>query len=141
MSHMKRFSKVYITLDIDCLDPPMAAGTGHAPIRRPSPPGSSSDLLKGLFDGLNIIGMDVVEVAPRLDPSLAALFAARKLLPSAGPTTTSKPRPCVSREKKTKRIKHGLRFRRRPCFMRSEKLFRPFIRPMFNSHCGGIRFG
>ena len=23
--------------------------------------------------------------------------------------------------------------------MRSEKLFRPFIRPMFNSHCGGIR--
>ena len=23
--------------------------------------------------------------------------------------------------------------------MRSEKLFRPFIRLMFNSHCGGIR--
>ena len=38
------------------------------------------DLLKGLFDGLNIIGMDVVEVAPRLDPSLAALFAARKII-------------------------------------------------------------
>ena len=28
----------------------------------------------------NIIGMDVVEVAPRLDPSLAALFAARKII-------------------------------------------------------------
>lgn len=138
VSHMKRFSKVYITLDIDCLDPAYAAGTRHAPIRRPHRPAAPGPA-EGPFDGLNIIGMDVVEVAPRLDPSLAALFAAGKLLPSAGPTTTSKPRPCVSREKKTNRIKHGLRFRRRPCFMCSEKLFRPFIRLMFNSHCGGIR--
>ena len=77
VSHMKRFSKVYITLDIDCLDPAYAAGTGT-----PQFGGLTArqllDLLKGLFDGLNIIGMDVVEVAPRLDPSLAALFAARK---------------------------------------------------------------
>ena len=79
MSHMKRFSKVYITLDIDCLDPAYAAGTGT-----PQFGGLTArqllDLLKGLFDGLNIIGMDVVEVAPRLDPSLAALFAARKII-------------------------------------------------------------
>lgn len=92
VSHMKRFSKVYITLDIDCLDPAYAAGTGT-----PQFGGLTArqllDLLKGLFDGLNIIGMDVVEVAPRLDPSLAALFAAGKLLPSAGPTTTSKTSP------------------------------------------------
>lgn len=64
------------------------------------------DLLKGLFDGLNIIGMDVVEVAPRLDPSLAALFAARKInYRVLGPPLLQKPRPCVSREKKTKRHK------------------------------------
>ena len=79
VSHMKRFSKVYITLDIDCLDPAYAAGTGT-----PQFGGLTArqllDLLKGLFDGLNIIGMDVVEVAPRLDPSLAALFAARKII-------------------------------------------------------------
>ena len=76
VSHMKRFSKVYITLDIDCLDPAYAAGTGT-----PQFGGlTARQLLKGLFDGLNIIGMDVVEVAPRLDPSLAALFAARKII-------------------------------------------------------------
>ena len=61
VSHMKRFSKVYITLDIDCLDPAYAAGTGT-----PQFGGLTArqllDLLKGLFDGLNIIGMDVVEV-------------------------------------------------------------------------------
>lgn len=64
---------------IDCLDPAYAAGTGT-----PQFGGLTArqllDLLKGLFDGLNIIGMDVVEVAPRLDPSLAALFAARKII-------------------------------------------------------------
>lgn len=79
VGHMKRISKVYITLDIDCLDPAYAAGTGT-----PQFGGLTArqllDILKGLFDGLNIIGMDVVEVAPRLDPSLAALFAARKII-------------------------------------------------------------
>ena len=67
VGHMKRFSKVYITLDIDCLDPAYAAGTGT-----PQFGGLTArqllNLLKGLFDGLNIIGMDVVEVAPKLDP-------------------------------------------------------------------------
>lgn len=79
VGHMKRYAKVYITLDIDCLDPAYAAGTGT-----PQFGGLTArqllDLLKGLFDGLNIIGMDVVEVAPKLDPSLAALFAARKIV-------------------------------------------------------------
>lgn len=79
VGHMKQFSKVYISLDIDCLDPAYAAGTGT-----PQFGGITArqllDLLKGLFDGLNIVGMDVVEVAPKLDPSLAALFAARKIV-------------------------------------------------------------
>ncbi|HZK09998.1 MAG TPA: arginase family protein, partial [Clostridia bacterium] len=32
------------------------------------------------FKELNVIGMDIVEVAPPLDPSLNALFAARKIV-------------------------------------------------------------
>lgn len=79
VAHMRQFDKVYITLDIDCLDPAYAAGTGT-----PQFGGLTArqllDILKGLFTNLNIIGMDVVEVAPKLDPSLAALFAARKIV-------------------------------------------------------------
>lgn len=75
---MKRFKKIYLTLDIDCLDPAYAAGTGT-----PQFGGLNSrqllDLLHGLFE-LPIIGMDVVEVAPSLDPSLTSVFAARKIL-------------------------------------------------------------
>lgn len=75
---MSRFKKVYITLDIDCLDPAYAAGTGT-----PQFGGLNSrqllDLLYGLFD-LPIIGFDVVEVAPNLDPALTSLFAARKIV-------------------------------------------------------------
>ena len=37
------------------------------------------NILEGLFE-LPIIGMDIVEVAPKLDPSLTALFAARRIV-------------------------------------------------------------
>lgn len=56
---------VYITFDIDCLDPAFAPGTGT-----PVMGGLSSDkalkILRGL-QGLNIVGMDVVEVSPAYD--------------------------------------------------------------------------
>lgn len=75
---MKDLKHVYITLDIDCLDPAYAAGTGT-----PQFGGMTSrellNILEGLFD-LPVIGMDVVEVAPNLDPSLSSLFAARKIV-------------------------------------------------------------
>ena len=75
---MRPFKKVYITLDIDCLDPAYAAGTGT-----PQFGGLTSrqllNLLEGLFE-LPIIGFDVVEVAPNLDPSLTSIFAARKII-------------------------------------------------------------
>ncbi len=77
-SKMAQFSKIYLTIDIDCLDPAYAAGTGT-----PQFGGMTSrellNLLRGIFD-LPIIGFDVVEVAPTLDPSLASLFAARKII-------------------------------------------------------------
>ncbi|MDO8909877.1 MAG: agmatinase [Pseudohongiella sp.] len=56
---------VYITFDIDCLDPAFAPGTGT-----PVPGGLSSfqalSIIRGLV-GINLIGMDVVEVAPAYD--------------------------------------------------------------------------
>ena len=55
----------YLTLDIDCLDPAFAPGTGT-----PEPGGlSSSQVLTLLEDlsGLNMVGMDCVEVAPAYD--------------------------------------------------------------------------
>ncbi len=56
---------VYLSLDIDCLDPAFAPGTGT-----PEPGGmSSSQVLTFLEElaGLNFIGMDCVEVAPCYD--------------------------------------------------------------------------
>ena len=71
-------SHIYLTIDIDCLDPAYAAGTGT-----PQFGGLSSrellTLLEGIFE-LPIIGIDIVEVATGLDPSLTSLFAARKII-------------------------------------------------------------
>ena len=56
---------VYLTFDIDCIDPAFAPGTGT-----PVCGGLTTDrvlkILRGLTD-LNIVGMDVVEVAPSYD--------------------------------------------------------------------------
>ncbi len=58
---------VYVTFDIDCLDPAFAPGTGT-----PVCGGLNSDkvlkILRGLA-GVNIVGMDVVEVSPPYDHS------------------------------------------------------------------------
>jgi agmatinase len=66
---------VYLTFDIDCLDPAFAPGTGT-----PVCGGISSDralkIIRGL-KGINLIGMDVVEVSPAYDQSeITALAAA-----------------------------------------------------------------
>ncbi|MBK5144430.1 agmatinase [Budviciaceae bacterium BWR-B9] len=66
---------VYLTFDIDCLDPAFAPGTGT-----PVCGGLSSDralkILRGL-QSLDIVGMDVVEVAPSYDHAeMTALAAA-----------------------------------------------------------------
>ncbi|WP_323084813.1 agmatinase [Providencia alcalifaciens] len=66
---------VYLTFDIDCLDPAFAPGTGTPVIG-----GLTSDKVLKLLRGiksLNIVGMDVVEVAPAYDQSeITALAAA-----------------------------------------------------------------
>ena len=56
---------VYLTLDIDCLDPAFAPGTGT-----PEPGGMTSSQVLTFLEslaGLNFIGMDCVEVAPSYD--------------------------------------------------------------------------
>ena len=55
----------YLTLDIDCLDPAYAPGTGT-----PEPGGMTSSQVFSLLEGLaplNLVGMDCVEVAPAYD--------------------------------------------------------------------------
>jgi len=66
---------VYLTFDIDCLDPAFAPGTGT-----PVCGGISSDkalkIIRAL-QGINLVGMDVVEVSPAYDQSeITALAAA-----------------------------------------------------------------
>lgn len=75
---LSRCDAVHISLDIDCLDPAFAPGTGI-----PEAGGlSTRDILTLLktLQGLPLVGLDVVEVAPPLDPSEATVFAALKII-------------------------------------------------------------
>jgi agmatinase len=69
---------VYLSIDIDVLDPAHAPGTGC-----PEPGGVSfrelEDCVHGLAD-LSVFALDVVEVSPRLDPSGATAVSAAKLI-------------------------------------------------------------
>ncbi|HEX9839672.1 MAG TPA: agmatinase [Anaerolineales bacterium] len=69
---------VHISLDIDCLDPAFAPGTGI-----PESGGLTSreviTLIKSLR-GLPLVGLDVVEVSPPIDHSEATVFAALKII-------------------------------------------------------------
>jgi agmatinase len=56
---------VYLTFDIDCLDPSYAPGTG-TPVCGGLTTHQAMAILRGLA-GINVIGMDVVEVAPAYD--------------------------------------------------------------------------
>ncbi|MBI1794659.1 MAG: agmatinase [Chloroflexi bacterium] len=75
---LSKCDAVHISLDIDCLDPAFAPGTGI-----PEAGGLNSreviTLIKSL-QGLPLVGLDVVEVAPPLDPSEATVFAALRVI-------------------------------------------------------------
>ena len=65
----------YLTFDIDCLDPAFAPGTG-TPVVGGLTSSRAMHILRGLAD-LNIVGFDVVEVAPSYDHAdLTALAGA-----------------------------------------------------------------
>ncbi|NCP40792.1 MAG: agmatinase [Rhodoferax sp.] len=68
----------YLTLDIDCLDPAFAPGTGT-----PEPGGLTSAQAMTLLEdlaGLNMVGMDCVEVAPAYDHAELTSNAAATLV-------------------------------------------------------------
>jgi len=78
IKHLKQFDAIYLTLDIDFLDPAYAPGTGT-----PKPGGfTTRDLLTliSLFSKLPMIGLDVVEVSPPLDHNDITSFAAQRAI-------------------------------------------------------------
>ncbi len=74
--------KVYLTFDIDCLDPAFAPGTG-TPVCGGLSTHQALEIIRGL-EGINIVGMDVVEVAPAYDvgevTALAGVTIAAEIL-------------------------------------------------------------
>lgn len=69
---------VYITLDIDVIDPAFANGTGT-----PEPGGvSSREIIQAVKNmaGLNIVGFDLVEVSPPYDASDRTALLAAKII-------------------------------------------------------------
>lgn len=76
----------YVTVDIDVVDPAYAPGTGT-----PEPGGiSSAELLQAvrLLDKVNVVGFDLVEVAPVYDPSAATALLGAKVIREALLTLT-----------------------------------------------------
>jgi agmatinase len=72
---------VYVTLDIDVVDPAFAPGTGT-----PEPGGcSAAEIVQALhlLQGLNVVGMDLVEVCPVYDQSDRTALLAAKLVREA----------------------------------------------------------
>ena len=73
---------VYLTFDIDCLDPAFAPGTG-TPVCGGLSTYQALEILRGIA-GINLVGMDVVEVAPVYDSadvtSLAGATLAAEML-------------------------------------------------------------
>jgi agmatinase len=76
-----KIKKLYVSIDIDVLDPSIAPATGYAI------PGGLSyrelwHILRALAKSFNIIGFDLVEVAPNLDPpnNMTANLAAKLII-------------------------------------------------------------
>jgi agmatinase len=69
--------KVYLTFDIDCLDPSFAPGTG-TPVCGGLSTHQALEIVRGLA-GVNLVGADVVEVAPAYDAGEITAFAAATL--------------------------------------------------------------
>lgn len=65
---------VYLTFDIDCLDPAFAPGTG-TPVAGGLSSAQALGIVQGL-SGLDLVGADVVEVAPAYDVSEITAIAA-----------------------------------------------------------------
>lgn len=84
LNQIPSLGKCYVTIDIDALDPALAPGTGT-----PEADGFTLHQLKEMLSGLaarnKIVGFDLVEVNPYLDPSgRTSLFAAQLIVEFLG---------------------------------------------------------
>jgi agmatinase len=70
--------KTYLTFDIDCLDPCFAPGTG-TPVVGGLTTAQARALVRGL-DGIDFVGMDLVEVAPPYDTAEVTALAGATLM-------------------------------------------------------------
>lgn len=69
--------KVYLTFDIDCLDPAFAPGTG-TPVCGGLSSHQALEIIRGLA-GLHLVGADLVEVSPAYDVGEITAFAGATL--------------------------------------------------------------
>lgn len=76
---LKDVKSIYLTVDIDGLDPAFAPGTGYAEAGGPSTR-DLLELVRRLCGQLPVRAMDVVEVSPPLDHSDITSFAALKVI-------------------------------------------------------------
>jgi agmatinase len=85
VEHLPKGGDAYITFDIDALDPAIAPGTGT-----PEPGGftyyEAKEILLAVCERCNVVGMDLVEVAPQYDGpgQITALHGARLILDTVG---------------------------------------------------------
>lgn len=80
---------IYLSVDIDVLDPTAAPGTGN-----PEPGGPAAEELLALLRtlaSLRVVGLDLVEVAPPYDPSTRTCVLAATLVREALLTWTAPP--------------------------------------------------
>lgn len=78
LKHQIGDEPVYLSIDLDVLDPSIFPGTGT-----PEPGGISfNQLLDGIIKmvGLNVVGADVVELSPQYDPSGVSNIVGAKVL-------------------------------------------------------------
>lgn len=89
VEQLRNVDAVYVTVDIDCLDPAFAPGTGTI-----EGGGLSTrdvlELVRYVFLELPVLAMDIVEVSPPLDSSDITSLAALKVIYEAFGLTKSK---------------------------------------------------
>lgn len=73
------YDAVYLTLDIDVLDPAYAPGTG-TPVSGGLNPFELTRIFRGVLANLPVKAMDIVEVAPTLDVNDITTWAAMKII-------------------------------------------------------------
>ena len=77
--HYKDYDAIYLTLDIDVLDPAFVPGTG-TPVCGGLNPIDLIKILKGVLKNLPVKVMDIVEVAPPLDINDITSWAALRII-------------------------------------------------------------